>query len=749
VETDTREGRTGAAPLVLLLLGAAVVFAALCVPLFRGEVYVEDDLSAYHLPMRHFYQQCLTQGDSFLWTPRMYCGFYLHGEGQVGMCHPWHLLLYRFFPLGTALNIELLASYLFAFAGMILFLRRVNVSWFAAAFGAFLFTFCGFFHAHYVHIMIPAIVAHIPWLLVAIDALFRSQHSAVRVVASASVVMLTASQILLGFPQCVYLSLLVECGYVTFLVVSKDSKGTRLRGILLLVFAKSIAVLIGAVQILPSYDALQNSYRAAPSLDFAASGSMHPMNWLQMISPYLFNRRGWDMNLSLWWDAPYLGAVAPVLLVWALLRWKYLGAKRPLIAGCGVLVVLGVILSLGDYGYVYRLWALLPGVGLFRNGSRHLLLVHVAMTVTTAIAFGDLVTCATNKEKLDWKRLRWLAGPALASVVVGAGVVLARATVHADWFVAADAHFASSVNVLAGPALMIAATILVLLAARGGPYGVSALILFVLVDVSAYSLRNLPHRDIAALLKAVPLPPELSSAYRVDPDNRPVTDYTCATMWGLRTPSGWAALIPKRVLDYYGQAAALDVAGVRWRKSRAGGPADLAEAAARGVDWLENPNALPRARLVSKAVVSDDPYRDIDHIDVASTALVSAAVSLDGGDPGEAELLLDRPGNITIRARAPAERLLVISERYHPGWHAATNGVSTPVAPVYGDLMGCVIGAGENEVHLTFAPDSFRMGLRMTCVGIALAIVYHAALALELRKSAGHQDLRDKVLDQT
>lgn len=734
-----RDGRTNAALLVLVLLGTAVVFLALCVPLFKGEVYVEDDLSAYHLPMRHFYQQCLTQGDSFLWTPRMYCGFYLHGEGQVGMCHPWHLLLYRFLPLSTAFNIELLASYLFAFAGMIVFLRRVNVSWFAAAFGAFLFTFCGFLHAHYVHIMIPAIVAHIPWLLTAIDALFSSQRHAVRMGASAGIVLLTASEILLGFPQCVYFSLLIEGAYVIFLLVSGESRGARLQSAMLLGAAKASAFLIGAVQILPSYDALQNSYRAAPSLDFAASGSMHPMNWLQTISAYLFNRRGWDINLSLWWDAPYLGAVAPVLLVWAILRWKYLGPKRPLLAGCGVLAVLGVILSLGDYGYIYRFWASLPGVGLFRNGSRHLLLVHIAMAVAVGVAVADLATCSVRNEKPGWRRLWWLALPAFATVVVAAGVVLARATVRADWFTSADAHFAPSVNVLAGPALMIAATALVILAARGSRYAVVGIILFTLVDVSAYGLRNLPHRDIASLLKSVPLPPDLSSEYRVDPDNRPVTDYTCATMWGLRTPSGWAALIPKNVLDYYGQQAALDVAGVRWRRSRVGGPAELAEAAARGIDWVENPNALPRVRLVSKTVASEDPYGDIDGIDVASTALVSEPLSLDGDSPGEAELVTDRPGDMTIKTYAPAERLLVVSERYHSGWRATANGVPKPVIPVYGDLMACVIGAGENEVRLVFVPDSFRVGLRLTCAGIALALVYHAALVFGFRKSTGYQ----------
>ena len=43
----------------------------------------------------------------------MFGGYYLFGEGQLGMAHPWHLLLYRFLPLTPAFNIEIVSSYVF------------------------------------------------------------------------------------------------------------------------------------------------------------------------------------------------------------------------------------------------------------------------------------------------------------------------------------------------------------------------------------------------------------------------------------------------------------------------------------------------------------------------------------------------------------------------------------------------------------------------------------------------------------
>src|SRR6266496_5958323 len=86
----------------LLVLCAAVILTVLAWPAFSGRFHTYDDLQNSNLPMRFAYWSALHNGDSFLWSPQFYCGVYLHGESEVGMCHPLHLLLYRFLPMGTA-----------------------------------------------------------------------------------------------------------------------------------------------------------------------------------------------------------------------------------------------------------------------------------------------------------------------------------------------------------------------------------------------------------------------------------------------------------------------------------------------------------------------------------------------------------------------------------------------------------------------------------------------------------------------
>src|SRR5215470_9278085 len=144
---------------------AAALFVPLVIPLATGRVFTLDDLGAYHIPMRHLYSEALHHGESILWTPAVYRGFYLFGESQLGMAHPWHLLLYRSFPLTVAFNLEIISSYGAMFAGMVALLKRVGLSRQSCWFGAMTFTFGGYNLFHLVHPNLIATVAHIPWLI--------------------------------------------------------------------------------------------------------------------------------------------------------------------------------------------------------------------------------------------------------------------------------------------------------------------------------------------------------------------------------------------------------------------------------------------------------------------------------------------------------------------------------------------------------------------------------------------------------
>ena len=93
------------------------------------------------------------------------------------------------------------------------------------------FTFCGFNLFHLPHVNAMAVVAQLPWLLWAIDVAVCDPRPRWRLVASAAIALLTASQFLLGYPQYVWFSLLVEAGYAWWLLRSGPPHASRTRSI--------------------------------------------------------------------------------------------------------------------------------------------------------------------------------------------------------------------------------------------------------------------------------------------------------------------------------------------------------------------------------------------------------------------------------------------------------------------------------------------------------------------------------------
>ena len=153
----------------VLGLGAASMLAIMAIPLMTGTVLAADDLLAYHLPLRKFVVEAWVRGDVASWCPAIGCGFDLHGEGQLGLDHPVHQILYRVAGADVALNLQIVGGFAFGIAGMTLLLRRWRLG-LGPALLRLTFAFSNLFR-RYFHVNAVAVAAHIPWLLLCIDVL--------------------------------------------------------------------------------------------------------------------------------------------------------------------------------------------------------------------------------------------------------------------------------------------------------------------------------------------------------------------------------------------------------------------------------------------------------------------------------------------------------------------------------------------------------------------------------------------------
>jgi hypothetical protein len=415
----------------VLIVSIAALFLALAWPMLRGEVYLADDLGEFHLPLRAFYAQQLAHSEPFDWCPDLYCGFYLTGEGQIGGYHPLHWLLYRALPLSLAFDLECWLSYPLMLIGLYAFFRRWRLSGESALFGALVFTFGGFNLLHFVHPNAIAVIAHLPWLLCAIDIALRSQNAKYRCWAWAAVAALTGSQLLLGYPQYAIYSAFIEFGYVLFVAWNMPTRCRAVfRGVSCWTAALILGVLLAGVQLLPTFDLLQHSVRQHSDHPLATQGSLQPFNLLQLVAPYLLTNRVIGENtheLGL-----YLGAVPLALAVWHLANQRNQRRFRIVTSAAVAAAAFGLIWSFGSFGPLGWLQEHTPLVNKFRLPCRAIVIFQLGAAVLAALGFADLVSRQSAQfapaRSIQNRRL-WLLPMVAAAIAMVTPIEIGRAHV--------------------------------------------------------------------------------------------------------------------------------------------------------------------------------------------------------------------------------------------------------------------------------------------------------------------------------
>ena len=685
---------------VWLVAAAVCVLLVMAAPAICGHFYTHDDLAEFHLPVRAFYANCLAEGVRFDWMPDLYAGFYLTGEGQGGTYHPLHLLLYRVLPLQTAVSLEILLSYPLMLVGMYFFLRAHLLRRSAALFGGLLFCFSGFNLLHFAHTNGVAVIAHIPWLLLAIHVLLTSASGRARGWAMFAIAGLTGSQLLIGYPQYVWFSLLIEGAYAVWICA-------RARDLLWLLPTKVIGGMLGAIQLLPTMDAAAQSTRAVVDPLFSTLGSLHPANLLQLVAPYLFETRVVGQNtheLGL-----YAGAVPLVLVVWLLSNWKQCGRYRPLAIAGLLVAVASILYAFGSYSLFYQWQTHLPLVNRFRFPSRSIFLFHLAMAGLSAIALSMLLERKRQETSLKY----------LGFVIAAAVAVAAICPLILSNFVA------STLLIGAGPVLIAMAAGLTAFAARGSRAALIGLVLLGVIDLAAYGVSySIAKKSMEPEQYASVLPSALHerSPRLIGQPTPAETTGPRMGNWmllgGWQRVDGYAGLEPKKQLTY-DSLAAMRVSGAHYVMSH-NYAAPLEGLRPQGNGLLAIPTPLPRVRFVTQVQESDEPSKDITSIDPSITALVEESIELPGGVPGTASLTNEKPGELDIETNTSSQQLLVVADSFHPDWRATVDGQAVPIVRVNGDYFGCVVPAGEHLVQMRFLPESLRTGAIVTFCGLGL-----------------------------
>ncbi|HXY37451.1 MAG TPA: YfhO family protein [Planctomycetaceae bacterium] len=141
--------------------------------------------------------------------------------------------------------------------------------------------------------------------------------------------------------------------------------------------------------------------------------------------------------------------------------------------------------------------------------------------------------------------------------------------------------------------------------------------------------------------------------------------------------------------------------------------------------WIiENQNVLPRAYVPTAAQVVKSDAEALERMagfdfDPRKTVLMTDDLSLPSTMKGTAGVRYETPTRISLEVEMQTPGLVLLSNRWDPGWSAQIDGSASPIYCVDYALRGFRVPAGKHTIVSTYSPPNLRKGLAITTTGFA------------------------------
>jgi len=746
----------------IIIVSLLVFFAPL---FFSGQVFYFRDICQEIVPKRWFLAQ--SQGE-VLWNPYGFFGLPLAANSQWSAFYPLNF----FFMAGQAsrsVGFYIIFHFLVAMSGTYVLVRSLGKSWVSALAGSLAFGYGGFLASAGVQVVVLNSAAWVMWILWSARQGFRTGRPAF----AALLGVFWALQVLGGEPEIAYLSALL-LGIFCFAVYFEDGEEFSgrffiKRCVWICGAGLLMAVALSAAQWLVTLEFTPLSNRAG-GVDYSSAlkWSLPPDSLFTLLFP---NNIGdpsqgklWVLGfLSLESKLPYLLSIYPGIAVLAL---AIMGAvserRRGIVMAGGALLFL--LLSLGEYGLLYRLFHLaLPGFDHFRIPEKCIYGFAVLAALLCAYGVEKIYAGGKNRGENDEDtggRLR----RTLPFVLVAAGII---AIVRSLALPGGPAPSPS-----AGPAELHEYHLALISVSIIKSAGFLGLFMGVVFLLRARFIRPL----LAAALVCLIIASDLYLAHRfVNPavetefysmeDNiaRGIsTDERVAVLPSPDKADRWLGIGDNVEEFFHNQRKWVQpFAGLELKLRDAGAkssfyPADVdlwtkllkdkgqAEKerifALSGVRWVLQPgsppykikDALPRAYLAPKVEFVQDRESALERIKNSSfdprktTVLERKPPS--GRPSGASPVYFGMPvleetnHYAAVMVESDHDGYLVFLDTFMPGWHAEMNGKELPIYRANGFFRAVPVDKSGGVVEFYYRPCSFYAGLAISLLGAALCL---------------------------
>jgi hypothetical protein len=737
--------RIDTAARILLTMGALLPYWRL---LTLAVVYVPDDYAFSdvfdgELPGRVIAGHLIAHGHWPVWTAKICSGFPL----GVGPADPLGLVLFSAFRPAPALDVFVIVLLLVAAHGAYGLARRFGADPIGAVLAGLAFAGSGYIACQLRHLSITETVVWLPVGLILIDRAIAADRPARRLLEIAGVGIVYANQVLAGFPQSAYICGLAYGAFAVFRVVLERRRlGSVRSGATVLgaiVVALALGAIAGAVVLLPLSELGSVSDRATSlGYKWATYISYWPPNVLTFLFPYIngdFGNATYIGPPLFWEDYAYVGA-APFLLA---LYAAFHARRRPLVQYAAGMTVAAFLLAVGRRTPIFHLaYSLLPGMNLFRNPTRFLVVVDLGIAILGGIGLTWLrahlervwphnprapqaiavAVCALTAIDLCIHQPRqdpmvpaaeWLAPPSTATAILNASTAPRSFTPrHRDLHRQAElaAHGWADVRPFYDIRDLIEPN------TGGGYWDIPSADCYVGIAPSWYvdvwsdhsresalvtPLAN-PDGDRRALVTA-PAFANVMRTYGVTHVVSPLPANDPSLTLLARAPHAYAYTVA-------GSARARFVASARR-------VANEAEAAARLVD------------------PSFDPSREVLLMDAPADVIArDPSTSQDQPSSGTAAIARDDDDEIDIDVDAHGRGFLLLADTYYPGWRAEVDGTPTPIYRADISVRAVAVPSGRHRIRFSFSAGRYFAGLRISLAAVGILLLWALVAQIAARR---------------
>jgi hypothetical protein len=669
---------------------------------FRGEVLYYCDIMLYFHPALAFEHHWLSRGVLPLWNPHTLFGQPFAGNPQEWLLYPFTLLVAR---LGAERAISWGAMIHLAWAGLgvYAFARRRDHSLRGSLAAGTLWSLCGAVVLRSQHVGILQTLAWYGWSLWAVEGLL--QQANLRSASVLSAILALAS--LAGSPQMFHTLLLVLLAWVASRWRAVEEKRSLLHWGAV---ATLVAILIGSAHWLPLMELLRHTDRDALPLQESAGYALHPGHLLLFLAPNLlgFPWQGNYMPNMFYWEAAFFVGTVPVLI--ALARWRRAaGEERFWKRG----VFFSLWMALGPYGGLYLLaYSLVPGMQSFRIPLRWTAVTDLALCLWTAAALERVLLhrrwwrlpLGVLVLAMVWQLVNESLARSLAPLMVGSGAFSPEQALAKTTAMAAVIRTA-----LWRTAGMCALAVAILSLQQGWRWWLGAAVTVTELLWIAIPANPTCSPDVFRQ------PPQVARRLHESGQRLFVSDtapiwlrYVNAHDYGARDPAtlrAWRETLASNIGMAHEVSEASGYEPVPLRRS-------IRHWARLQAQWRNAPSLLRQAGVGAVAFGNS-----AGEWKIVPTPTPGARAWMVGTEEA-VRWQMPTPQQVILFPRSAGT--LVLADSAYPGWRVWIDG--KPVHwRLYEECFRAIdVPAGAQQVEWRYAPDTFRVGLFLSCIGLGI-----------------------------